>query len=133
LGPEEWKRDADSVLASANAEAVRNALLERLAERFAAPDGILRIGSGNHVNYRTQPLANLGVSGEDAQILAAFEYLKQLKEQASKEQFSWTRHYVHDRLKVWYRGSRSRMSHLDSLIRRMAVRHHLARPGGRLT
>jgi hypothetical protein len=127
MGPEEWRRDADSVLASADAEDVRNALLGRLAERYAAPDGILRICAGRHVNYKTQALTDLGVSVEDAQILAAFEYLKQLKERASKEQFSWTRHYLQERLKVWYRGSRSRMSHLDSLIRRTAVRHQLAR------
>ncbi|MCU1313644.1 MAG: hypothetical protein JWM54_1401 [Acidobacteriaceae bacterium] len=127
MGPEEWKRDADSVLASADAEDVRNALLGRLAERYAAPDGILRIEAGSDVNYGTQGLASLGVSIEDAQILAAFEYLKQLKQRASKEQFSWTRRYLQERLKVWYRGSRSRVSHLDSLIRRKAVRHHLAR------
>jgi hypothetical protein len=127
MGPEEWKRDAESVLASAHVEDVRDALLGRLAERYAAPDGILRIEAGSDINYRTQPLASLGVSIEDAQILAAFEYLKQLKERSSKEQFSWTRHYLQERLKVWYRGSRSRMSHLDSLIRHKAVRHHLAR------
>jgi hypothetical protein len=35
MGPEEWKRDADSVLASAHVEDIRNALLGRLAERYA--------------------------------------------------------------------------------------------------
>src|ERR1700751_84488 len=127
MGPEEWKRDADSVLASADPQAVRIALLGRLEERYAAPDGILRIGAGSQVDYRNQPLANLDVGLEDAQILAAFEFLKQLKEKPSKEQFSWTRHYLQERLKVWYRGTRSRMSHLDSLIRRTAVRHYLSR------
>jgi hypothetical protein len=125
MGPEDWKRDADSVLENAKAEDVRIAMLGRLAERYAAPDGIVRLASGQELDFRTEPLADLGVDVEGAQIVASFEYLAQLKKQAPKEQFSWTRDYLCQRLNIWYRGSRSRVAYLDSLIRHMTLRRHL--------
>lgn len=125
MGAEQWQRDAESLLSNAEAEAVRIALLGRLAERYAAPDGIVRLASGQELDFQTQPLADLGLDLEDAQIVASFEYLAQLKKQASKEQFSWTREYLCQRLKIWYRGSRSRIAYLDSLIRHAMLRRHL--------
>ena len=72
MGLEDRRRDAGSVVTGAEAEDVCDALLGRLAERYVAPNGILRIGTGSVLNYRTRPMANPGVSAEDAHILAAF-------------------------------------------------------------
>lgn len=72
MGLEDRRRDADAVLTSADAKDVRDALLGRLAGGYVAPNGILRIGTGSVLNYRTRPLANPGFSAEDAHILAAF-------------------------------------------------------------
>lgn len=125
MSAEQWQQDAESLLSSAKAEDVRIATLGRLAERYAAPDGVVRLASGQELDFRTQPLADLGLDVEDAQIVASFEYLAQLKKEAPKEQFSWTRDYLCQRLKIWYRGSRSRVAYLDSLIRHATLRRHL--------
>jgi hypothetical protein len=105
---------------------VRVALLGRIADRYTARDGVLRIGTSNIIDYKTAPLSKLGVRLEDGQILAAFRYLGQLKHGASKEQFSWSRQYVQQRFGVFYRGSRSQIAYLDKLIRGAVVSRRLA-------
>jgi hypothetical protein len=85
MNQDEWQRKAESVIARVEIEDVRVALLARIADRYAAPDGVLRIGARNIIDYKGAPLNELGVLFEDAQILAAFRYLEHLKERASKE------------------------------------------------
>ena len=126
MGQDKWQQEADSVISSAETEDVRIALLGRIADRYAARDGVLRIGTSNIIDYKTAPLSKLGVRPEDGQILAAFRYLGQLKQGASKAQFSWTCQYVEQRFGVFYRGSRSRIAYLDRLIRGAVVSRHLA-------
>jgi hypothetical protein len=127
MGQEEWQQEAESVISSAEEEHIRVALLARLAERHAARDGVLRIGPGTEIDYKTRPLTELGVNLQDAQSLKAFQYLRELKQRASREHFTWTRQYLDRRFQVYYRGSRSRSAFLDSLIRGTVVRRHLAR------
>jgi hypothetical protein len=122
----EWQRESDSVISCVEIEDVRVALLARIADRYAATDGVLRIGSRGIIDYKAAPLNELGVLFEDAQILAAFRYLEDLKERASREQFSWTRQCLEQRLMVFYRGPRSQTAFLDRLIRGTVVRRHLA-------
>jgi hypothetical protein len=126
MNQDEWQQEAESVISCAETENVRLALLGRIADRYAARDGVLRIGPSKIIDYKTAPLNELGVRFEDGQILAAFRHLEDLKERASKEQFSWTRQYLEQRLKVFYRGSRSQIALLDGLIRGTVIRRRLA-------
>jgi hypothetical protein len=126
LNQHEWQLCAESVISCVEIEDVRLALLARIADRYAARDGILRTTSSNFIDYKEAPLNELGVRFEDAQIFAAFRYLQELKELAPREQFSWTRRYLEQRLEVFYRGPRSQTAFLDRLIRRTVLSRRFA-------
>jgi hypothetical protein len=108
VNPIEWHKEAESVIASAEIEDVRIALLARLEERYGIGSGALPLRSGE-LNYLTEPL--LGVTATDAQRLAALKYLECLH-----EQLSWTRQYFEQRLKLVYRGSRPFKRFVDRLL-----------------
>ena len=105
----EWRKEAESVIASAEIEDVRVALFTRLEERYGIGSGVLPLAR-RKINYLTEPLHNLGVSAADAQRLAALKHLRGLH-----EQLSWTRRYFEQRLNIVYRGSRPLTEFVDKL------------------
>lgn len=109
VNPVEWQKEAESVIASAEIEDVRIALLARLEERYGIGSGVLPLRSGK-LNYLTEPL--LGVTATDAQRLAALKYLHGLH-----EQLSWTCQYFEQRLELDYRGPRPFTRFVDRLLR----------------
>jgi hypothetical protein len=121
MNPVEWQSEAEFVIASAEIEDVRLALCARLAERYGIRDGVFPIGIGHAIDYKTEPLHQLGVGVKDAQHLAALKYLENLARRASQEQFSWTRLYFKERLRVAYRGSSPPKKFVDKLLRSTVI------------
>lgn len=105
----EWQREAESVIASADLEDVRVAIIARLEERYGVGTGLLPLATGN-INFLTQPL--LGVTATDAQCLAALKHLHELREQCS-----WARQYFEATVKIRYRGPRAFTRFVDKLLR----------------
>jgi hypothetical protein len=121
MNPVEWQSEAEFVIASAEIEDVRLALFARLAERYGIRDGVFPIGIDHTIDYKTKPLHQLGVGVKDAQHLAALKYLEDLTRRASQEQFSWTRLYFKERLRVAYRGSSPPEKFVDKLPRTTVI------------
>jgi hypothetical protein len=107
VNPIEWQKEAESVIASAEIEDIRTALLARLEERYGI-GRVLPPRSGK-INYLTAPL--LGVTATDAQCLSALKYLQDLH-----EHFSWACQFFEQRLKLVYRGSRPFTRFVDRLL-----------------
>jgi hypothetical protein len=109
MNPVEWQKEAEAVIASAEIEDVRLALIARLEERYGIGSGVLPHPTGE-INYLTEPL--LGVTATDAQRLAALKHLRGLD-----EQLSWTRRYFEERLGFVFRGTRPVTRFVDKLLR----------------
>jgi hypothetical protein len=109
VNPVEWHKEAESVIASAEIEDVRLALIARLKERYGIGSGVLPHPTGE-INYLIEPL--LGVTATDAQRLAALKHL-----QALDERLSWTRRYFEERLGPIFRGPRPFTRFVDKLLR----------------
>jgi hypothetical protein len=109
VNPVKWENEAEVVIAAAEIEDVRVALIARLEERYGIGSGVLPHATGE-LNYLTDPL--LGITATDAQRLAALKHLRGLD-----EQLSWTRRYFEERLGLVFRGSRPVTRFVDKLLR----------------
>jgi hypothetical protein len=110
VNPVEWRKEAESVIASAEIEDVRIALYARLEERYGIRNGVFPVAKGE-INFLTEPLHNLGVGAAEAQRLAALKYLGSLH-----GQLSWAGQYFKERLNVVYRDSRHLTEFVDKLL-----------------
>ena len=79
MNPVEWRKEAESVIASAEIEDVRFALFTGLEKRYGIRSGVLPLATGE-INHLTEPLHNLGANAADAQRLAALKHLLGLHE-----------------------------------------------------